>query len=793
MAFHDNFSSLFELLTIGAYRTEGSSKQRRANRAMVRIFGFESEEEMLSNARASAEGWYADPNRRAQFRAELEANGAVRDFVSEMRRHGTGESFWISENAHLVRDADGNVLYHEGTVEDITDKVRAREALQLTLDNAGRGIAQIDPRGHIVLYNRRALELLDLPEDFMAGRPHLDEVFRFQQARGDFDADQGSLHAESLRAIKFEPVALPARGHLVGQRYLRRTRTGRVLEVETSPLPDGGMVRTYSDVTAYIEAKEAAEAAEQVKADFLANVSHEIRTPLNAVIGMAGLLLRTRLDAEQRDFVQTIHTSGEALLALIDDVLDFSRIESGNLALEHIPLRVDRWIEDAIGVSAGAASAKGLDLLYWIEDDVPAAILGDIARLRQVLINLVSNAVKFTARGQVLVTVALAESEGPSPLLQVSVRDTGIGIAAEGLGRLFQPFSQVDASITRQFGGTGLGLVISKRLLSLIGGRIWVDSVAGVGSDFRFEFPCMAAGGGEAAPAMEEAPGVLAGRRLLIVDDNPASCEILARTAQRWGMQAQTCTTAAQALDALAGGASFDAALIDTSLPAADCIALSERLRSGPGPGTPLLLLAPLGWTPSSPALGELPTVNKPVRARTLRVALAALLGAASPEAAAGADDTQDGVRMAQALPLKLLLAEDNPVNQRVASLVLATLGYTAEVVANGQQALDAIERAQASGAPFDVVMMDMQMPVLDGLEASRRLRDRYPDAARRPWVLALTANVLQADRERCLAAGMDDHLSKPIRADLLAQALREAAAGLAARRAGATMASART
>jgi PAS domain S-box-containing protein len=784
MAFHDNFSSLFELLAIGAYRTEADSKQRRANRAMVRIFGFESEDEMLANARASAEGWYADPGRRAQFRAELEAHGAVRDFVSEMRRHGTGEPFWISENAHLVRDADGKVLYHEGTVEDITEKVRAQRALQLTLDNAGRGIAQIDPRGHIVLYNRRALELLDLPEEFMAGRPHLDEVFRFQQARGDFDGDQGSLHAESLQAIKFEPVALPARGHLAGQRYLRRTRSGRVLEVETSPLPDGGMVRTYSDVTAYVEAKEAAEAAERVKADFLANVSHEIRTPLNAVIGMAGLLLRTRLDAEQRDFVETIHSSGEALLALIDDVLDFSRIESGSLALEHIPLRVDRWIEDAIGLSAGAASAKGLDLLYWIDDAVPAAILGDITRLRQVLVNLVSNAVKFTAHGQVVVTVGMASSDGGAPLLQVSVRDTGIGIPAEGMGRLFQPFSQVDASITRQFGGTGLGLVISKRLLSLIGGRIWVESAPGEGSDFRFELPCMPADGETAEPHAQPAPGVLAGRRLLIVDDNAASAAILAATARRWDMAAQAFTTAAQAQEALAGGAAFDAALVDTSLPAGDCAALCQRLRAAPGGEVRVLLLTPLG-TSAPEALRELPTVGKPLRTRTLHVALAALLGAAAagPTSDLRPDDRSP---VAPGLPLKLLLAEDNPINQRVATLILATLGYTPEVVADGQQALDAIEQAQAGGAPFDVVMMDMQMPVLDGLEASRRLREREPGAHRRPWVLALTANVSQADRERCLAAGMDDFLSKPIRPEHLAQALRHAAAGLAQRRAGA-------
>ena len=774
MEWGNNFSTLFELLPIGAYRTDSSSRQHRANRAMVRIFGFDSEEQMLSHAKASAEGWYADPNRRMQFRAELEANGSVRDFISEMRRHGSGETFWISENAHLVRDAEGNVLYHEGTVEDITEKVLAQKALKLTLDYAGRGIAQIDAAGRIVLYNRRFVELVDLPESFLATRPTLDEVFHFQRERGDFENDQGPLDAETLQALQFNPGTFPHEGHFAGQRYLRRTRAGVVLEVETSAMPDGGLVRTYSDVTAYIEAKERAEAAERVKAEFLANMSHEIRTPMNAVIGMTGLLQRTPLDAQQREFAETIRTSGESLLALINDILDFSKIESGNLALEHAPFSVVRCIEDAVSLSAGAAAAKDLDLLYWVEEGVPGAILGDLARLRQVVVNLVSNAVKFTARGHVGITASVrAGTTGPA-MLGISVRDTGIGIAADRVTQLFQPFTQVDASIARQFGGTGLGLVISKRIVSLMGGRIWVESVPGEGSSFQFEVPCVAAAGSGTETARDDKSALLEGRSVLIVDDNPASGEVLARTARRWGMLATVATSGAQALDLQAAGRSFDAAIIEAVLPQEDGSTLCGKLQAAQHT-VPLraLLLTPLG----AAVPGQLPHVSKPVKASTLRDAMAALFGEAAMQSGSLATDAElASPALGIEVPLRLLLAEDNVVNQRVAILILAEMGYSAEVVANGMEALDAIARAHERHDPFDVVIMDTQMPVLDGIETTRRLRELHPDAAERPWVLALTANAMDGDRERCLAAGMDDYLAKPMRADLLERALRRAA-----------------
>ncbi len=760
MTWSDNFSTLFELLPVGAYRTDARSRQVRANRAMVRIFGFDSEEEMLATNKSREEGWYARPGRRAEFRALLEANGSVRDFVSEMRRHGTGEPFWISENAHLVRDEAGNVLYHEGTIDDITERVRAQEALQLTLDNAGRGIARIDADGTVVLYNRRFLELLDLPESLLAARPQLSDVVRFQEERGYF-ADEA-------------PVG--------SQHYLRRTSAGLVLEVSAQTLPDGGQVRTYSDVTAYVAAKEAAEAAERVKADFLANMSHEIRTPMNAVIGMGDLLLTTALTAQQREFAETIRTSSDALLGLINDILDFSKIESGQLALEHVPLSLSGCVESALDLTSGLATAKGLDLLYWIEDDVPGAVLGDATRLRQVFLNLISNAVKFTQQGEVVVTLSRHQTAGAQAMLRASVRDTGIGIPANRMDRLFQVFSQVDASITRRYGGTGLGLAICRRLVELMGGRIWVESREGQGSDFQFEVPCMAAPQAAAPPSADRLGG-LAGRRALVVDDNATSCALLARLVRRWGMRAQEAASGEQALEMIAAGQIFDAVVVDAQMPVMDGYALACALRARPVTGQlPMLLLAPRG----SPLAGVLPAgariLSKPVRAQALSEALLAMLEEVPQQtgthAAAGEPDV---VPLGHEIPLRVLLAEDNFLNQRVATLILDRLGYQIHVVGNGQAALDAVAQAHGRGEPFDVVMLDVQMPVLDGLEVSRRLCKRYPLAADRPWLLAMTANAMQGDRELCLAAGMDDYLSKPIRAALLGAALRHASENLAA------------
>jgi CheY-like chemotaxis protein len=496
---------------------------------------------------------------------------------------------------------------------------------------------------------------------------------------------------------------------------------------------------------------------------------------------MSELLLTSGLTPAQRQFAHGIKTSGDALLALINDILDLSKVEAGRLELERVPIDVVECVEGALDMAAGAAAAKGLALLCHIDEEVPACVLGDPTRLRQVIVNLVSNAVKFTAQGEVVVSVGLRTAAGVPPKLQIAVSDTGVGIPADRMDRLFQVFSQVDASTTRQFGGTGLGLAICRHIVAMMGGRIWVTSEVGRGSTFEFHMPCEAV----AAPAAE-AEGVtvrpFAGRRVLLVDDNARARNAVAAQLRRLGLQVRAVATLADALEALRDDPPWDAVLLDE--PGAQPGAAAQALRAA-GRG-PLLLLRPR-WAPETAATDGAATVFRPVRQQALREALAGLFAEAdcAPAPAAGVAPALAALLQASTeAPLRVLLAEDNQINQMVAQHLLDRLGHAVDTVDDGEQALAAVAAAEASGAPFDVVLMDVQMPVLDGLAASRRLCEASPEPRARPWIIALTANAMHGDREECLAAGMDDYLSKPMRAAEVAAALREAARQLAERRA---------
>jgi PAS domain S-box-containing protein len=640
-------------------------------------------------------------------------------------------------------------------VRDREENLRRTEQRYRTLiESAGEGVV-VDQQDHIVFANPKAAEIAGCTRE---------ELCRLQTSELIHPDDLSHHSNVQTRIVPGDSGAPQEHFRLVARDGTTKWVSHSMVAIEWEGRP--ALLSFITDVSEQRKAEElqrlknAAEAANEAKSLFLASMSHEIRTPMNAVIGMTDLLMDTSLDAQQRDFAETVRRSADSLLSIINDVLDFSKIEAGRLDLENEPFDLRACVESALDLVALRAGEKGLHLIYWLNPGVPAGIVGDVTRLRQILVNLLGNAVKFTAKGEVRIEVSSQVSaEHPDrPELHFTVTDTGIGIPPDRLDRLFKAFSQADASTTRRFGGTGLGLAISKRLCEQMGGKIWAESRPGEGATFHFTIQAPVAQG--ILGFAPEAAQALAGRTLLIVVGNATSRQMLGNQIAGWQANAVAVASLSEACQRLATPAPFDVLVADQVLPDGTGLQLVEEAgRLRPQKTPPLLLIAPLG------ALKDLhqekriaAIVTTPVKPSMLYNALLGVLLNKPQlfEARSNGHKLPSDPEMARRHPLRILLAEDNATNQKLALHLLAKLGYTADVVDDGQKALEQVKRKT-----YDVILMDVMMPELDGLETSRRLNQTYGTA--RPRIVAMTANALQGDQAECLAAGMDDYLSKPI------------------------------
>ncbi len=709
----------------------------------------------------------------------------------EKQVDAAGHETWASVTKVPIYSQGGTITGLVGLSRDITQLKQTESALRQAeekyraiYENSVEGIFQTTRDGHFLsanpslarMYGYASQEevvaaLTDIEHQLYVDPNRRNEFSRLMRERGEVSGFESQVYRKDKSVIWISESARTV-----------KDAAGNILYYE-------GIVE---DITARKQAelereraREAALESARTKAQFLANMSHEIRTPMNAITGMTGLLADTRLTKEQREYVETIRNSTESLLSVIDDILDFSKIEAGKLSLEIINFDLREAVESSVDMLAERAHKKHIELACWIEPDVPAHLRGDPIRFRQVLTNLVSNAVKFTEKGEVLVRVIKLEEDSQRVRTRFEVKDTGIGIPPEAMSRIFQEFTQADGSTTRKYGGTGLGLTISKQIVSLMHGEIGVDTTPDKGSTFWFNVPFekQPQAGQKAAPVPSEA---LAGLRVLVVEDNASQRSILHQQLQQWSILDQQATDAAQAMtllqEAVKAGTPYPLLMIDIDMPETDGLTLAQTIKSDPELASSRIIMLTTLLNRLHPtamkATGISGCLVKPLRQSRLLECLIDVMSSSGAVSAQPLEAQDEAVGLYVPHPatsdIRILVAEDNFVNQRIALKQLKKLGYSADAVSNGNEVLSALQRV-----PYDIIIMDCQMPEMDGYEVTRRIRqsgsDSYIHLKSAPYIIALTANAMQGDRERCLSLGMNDYLTKPLHLHELEAVLQRA------------------
>ncbi len=752
------------------------------NPATVELFGARDEAHFTSLGPGDVSPEYQPDGELSMVKAPTAIEAAMREgfYLFEWMHKRVGGSNFLA-SVQLTRITLQGVEGLQATVRDITEQRRAETELRAyatfqraILDNAGYAIISCRPDGIIQLFNPAAEALLGYSADELIGRQH-PGIFHVHEEIVE-RARQLSEQFGTTIAPGFDVFVEKCRRNLPNEHewtYIRKDGTRRTVLLNITALRDtDGKITGYlgvaSDITPLkrtaqelLLAKEAAEAASRTKSQFLANMSHEIRTPMNGVLGMTELLLTTGLDTRQRHLTRTIQQSGEALLAIINDILDFSKIEAGKLQLERLDFDLQDTVDNAVELFATPAQRKGLELTCHMPSSIPRTLRGDPIRLRQALLNLISNALKFTATGEINVRIDAVSETDTTVTLRFAVKDSGVGIPAEAHQRIFEAFSQADGTTTRRFGGTGLGLTIVKELVSLMQGQIGVDSQVGQGSTFWFTAVF------ERQPSIveEQHPEhALLQRRILVVDDTAANREILDDHLRSWGAIPMLAASAGEALAALRTAAAkhpFELAILDFQMPDMDGMQLAHAIRADPQlASVRLLMLTSVGYDAGAPGVPAVDGwVTKPVRKTLLQQAILGLLRTGQRALIRRPESVVSEPPTAGSPSARLLLVEDTPVNREVATGMLEILGYSVHAVENGRLALEAIARER-----FDLILMDCQMPEMDGFTATAAIRQQENRSGghHRIPIIALTANAMDGDRTRCLAAGMDDYLAKP-------------------------------